>query len=534
MLGFLYHLAYIKKLIIYSKPSEKKDALASNTSEVKATPKFSFAETLANIAKPKEMPSSELPSKPEIIETPEEKAKRLRKEERRKLHVHFKPDDELVEIRMLTHDPEEDLGHDDTLTRDAGDLRGEARSFKMHRDQNERLDDDDEGMTAGAAAAATENTSFNAQPSQLDKDHRLETKTSTGNFSQPSQTQGASALDSVMKMFKDPNSSIRELLANRNPTQQPYQTQTSQPNQPQPYQQSSFPSSQGQTAPNSQARPTRTGYDLYYPSREEWWKLAGSLGKIDNREKIEQLFRLYPQKPPEQAPAPPPASMQSQQFQPHIPQAQSLPANMQALLAGLGNPVASQSAGAPGYPNSNTYQNQNQQQQLASAVSGLNMAQLQSLLGAASTQQQVQPPNLSPFPPFQTSFTQAQAPQAQGLDVQALLNQLALSQSTNPQQPGFGLQAGQQPAGFPPFNFGFQGGQTGANLQQPASNAPNYGYGFQGNQQTQPSSNQTQSYDNQPGGRHYKRKRDGDDADFQEGKNNRGGGKKAWRNNSHR
>ena len=454
--------------------------------------------------------------------------------------MHFKPDDELVEIRMLTHDPEEDLGHDDTLTRDAGDLRGEARSFKMHRDQSERLDDDDEGMTAGAAAAATENTSLNAQFGQPDSYRGSESKTSAGSFSQQSQTQGASAIDSVMKMFKDPNSSIRELLASRNPTQQSYHAQTPQFNLSQPNQQSSFFSSQGATPPT---RPPRTGYDLYYPPREEWWKLAESLGKIDSREKLEQLFRLHPQKPPEQPPAPPPASMQSQQYPPQISQAQNLPPNMQAILASLGNPTTSQATNIPGFSNFNAYPNTNpnQQQQLASAVSGLNMAQLQSLFAAASAQQQGQPPNPNPFPPFQAPFAQAHAPPTQNFDVQALLNQLAMNQFTNSPQPGFGLQTGQQPAAFSPSNFGIQGGQHGANMQQPPppDNA-NYGYNYQGNnQQPQGSNNQGLNYDNnqQGGGRHFKRKRDGDDADrneFHEGKNNRGGGKKVWRNNSHR
>ena len=511
------------RLIIFSKPSDHKDGVTASPSEVKAAPKFSFAETLANIAKPKETPSSDQPSKPELIETPEEKAKRIRKEERRKLRVHFKPDDELVEIRMLTHDPEEDLGHDDTLTRDAGDLRGEARSFKMHRDQNERLDDDDEGMTAGAAAAANENTSLNAQSGHFHDDRSSDLRYEAGSSSQSSQAHSDSALDSVMKMFKDPNSSIRDLLASRNPTSQPYQVHAPQPNQSQSYQPTSYPSSQPQRAPTPPARPPRTGYDLYYHPREEWWKLAGTVGKIDSREKLEQLFRLYPQKPPEQPPAPPPpASMQSQQFQPPNTQTSNLPPNMQALLAALGNVSASQAPPTGAFPNPNGFQNVNQQQ-LASVISGLNMAQLQSLFGAAAAPQPPQPPNPNPFAQFQAPFPQASAPQAQGIDVQALLNQLALNQTTNPQQP----------AGFPPLNFGFQGAQPGTNMQQPASN---YGFNYQSTQPSQgPNNNQTPNYDNQQGGRHYKRKRDGDDVnDFHEGKSNRGDRKKVWRNNSHR
>ena len=512
------------RLIIYSKPSDHKDGPTASASEVKAAPKFSFAETLANIAKPKETPSSDVPSKPEIIETPEEKAKRLRKEERRKLRVHFKPDDELVEIRMLTHDPEEDLGHDDTLTRDAGDLRGEARSFKMHRDQSERLDDDDEGMAAGAAAAANENTSLNAQSSLLNDDRSSNFRYESGSSPQISQGQSAAALHSVMKMFKDPNSSIRDIFGSRNPTSQPYQAQAPQSNQSQPYQPTSYPSSQTQRAPTPPTWPPRTGYDLYYPPIEEWWKLVATLGKIDSREKLEQLFRSYPQKPPEQPPAPPPpASMQSQQFPPLMSQAPGLPPNMQALLSTLGNASTSQPPAAGVFPNPNGFQNVNQQQ-FANAISGLSMAQLQSMFGAAPPPQPPQPSNSNPnsFPQFQPPFPQASASQPQGIDVQALLGQLAHNQAANPQLP----------AGFPPLNFGFQGGQPGTNMQQPP---PNYNFNYQGNQQSQgPNNQQAQNYDNhQQGSRHFnKRKREGDDInDFHEGKNNRSERKKQWRNN---
>lgn len=97
---------------------------------------------MANLNKQKEAQ----PSKSEEIrppETPEEKAKRLRKEERRKLRVSFKPDDSLVQIRTFVHDPDEEIGHNDSMMRDAGDSRGEGQMLKMHKDLDLMDDEDD-------------------------------------------------------------------------------------------------------------------------------------------------------------------------------------------------------------------------------------------------------------------------------------------------------------------------------------------------------------------------------------------------------
>lgn len=75
-------------------------------------------------------------------ETSEEKQKRLRKEQRRKLRVSFK-DDDLVQIREFVHDPEEELGHEDSQVRDVGDSRGEGQMLKMHRDLDLMDEDED-------------------------------------------------------------------------------------------------------------------------------------------------------------------------------------------------------------------------------------------------------------------------------------------------------------------------------------------------------------------------------------------------------
>lgn len=74
-------------------------------------------------------------------ETEEERQKRLRKEERRKLRVSWKPDDTLTEIRLFTHDPDEELGPQDGAQ--AGDVKGEGSVLKLHRDLDEMEDEDD-------------------------------------------------------------------------------------------------------------------------------------------------------------------------------------------------------------------------------------------------------------------------------------------------------------------------------------------------------------------------------------------------------
>ena len=130
------------------KGKDGKDVTASDTKgaatagSAASKPAFSFAETMANLNRQK----SDAPIKSEETrppETAEEKRKRLRKEQRRKLRVSFKADDELVEVRTFVHDPEEELGHDDSMVRDVGDSRGEGQMLKMHKDL-ELLDEEEE------------------------------------------------------------------------------------------------------------------------------------------------------------------------------------------------------------------------------------------------------------------------------------------------------------------------------------------------------------------------------------------------------
>ncbi|KAJ5288943.1 hypothetical protein N7478_001973 [Penicillium angulare] len=106
-------------------------------------PAFSFGDIMADLSKPKEAvvakPVEDLPP-----ETEEERKTRLRKEERRKLRVTWKPDESLTEVRLFTHDPEEELSPGDGSMRGVGDVKGEGSVLKLHKDL-EDLEEDDLG-----------------------------------------------------------------------------------------------------------------------------------------------------------------------------------------------------------------------------------------------------------------------------------------------------------------------------------------------------------------------------------------------------
>ena len=46
-------------------------------------------------------------------------------------------------MRTFEHDPEEELGHDDSMVRDVGDSRGEGQMLKMHKDLDLMDEDED-------------------------------------------------------------------------------------------------------------------------------------------------------------------------------------------------------------------------------------------------------------------------------------------------------------------------------------------------------------------------------------------------------
>ncbi|KAJ6058141.1 uncharacterized protein N7446_007724 [Penicillium canescens] len=108
-------------------------------------PAFSFGDLMADLNKPKETPAPK-PVEEQPPETEEERSKRLRKEERRKLRVTWKPDDSLTEVRLFTHDPDEELGPGDGSARGLGDIKGEGSVLKLHKDMDELEEDDLGGM----------------------------------------------------------------------------------------------------------------------------------------------------------------------------------------------------------------------------------------------------------------------------------------------------------------------------------------------------------------------------------------------------
>ena len=129
----------------YSSSTDKKNgSITAPTPAATVAPKasFSFAETMANLNRAKE----KSPEKTEDVkpsETEAERKWRLRKEERRKLRVSFKGDDELVQVKLIEHHADEELGHDDSMTRDVGDTRGEGQMLKMHKDLEDMDEDED-------------------------------------------------------------------------------------------------------------------------------------------------------------------------------------------------------------------------------------------------------------------------------------------------------------------------------------------------------------------------------------------------------
>lgn len=135
-----------RQSLTYVSSVNKEKRIVSAAASSSAKPAFSFAETIANLAKPKETEPTINPAEQAPLETEEEKAKRLRKESRRGLRVAFKPEDELVQLRYFTHDPEEELGHDANMVRDVADIGGEGRMFKQHKDMMD-VDDEDDGPT---------------------------------------------------------------------------------------------------------------------------------------------------------------------------------------------------------------------------------------------------------------------------------------------------------------------------------------------------------------------------------------------------
>ncbi|OLN93110.1 hypothetical protein CCHL11_07464 [Colletotrichum chlorophyti] len=104
----------------------------------------SIASLLDSINTPKpDGPSNQAKdsSKKDTTESPEEKVKRLRKEARRKLRVTWRPESELVQVRIFHKEAAED---EDNMTKDAADDRSEGMMLKQRANFNEDEDDEDD------------------------------------------------------------------------------------------------------------------------------------------------------------------------------------------------------------------------------------------------------------------------------------------------------------------------------------------------------------------------------------------------------
>lgn len=98
-----------------------------------------------NTTRPKTPPSAPKETKEfDRPETEEEKAKRLRKESRRKLRVSWKPEGELVDIKIFEKEDDEDEGRDSNMIRDAADDKSEGMVLKQRGRIEDEDDDDDE------------------------------------------------------------------------------------------------------------------------------------------------------------------------------------------------------------------------------------------------------------------------------------------------------------------------------------------------------------------------------------------------------
>jgi hypothetical protein len=124
-------------------PPEQKVKVEPKKPAPAPTKSFSFADTLANLDKPKDMGPIRKAEEERPKETEEEKKKRLRKESRRHLRVKWRPDQYLEEVRLFTHVAEEDLGHDSNMLLDAADVKNEGQMLKLHK--HLALDEDEDG-----------------------------------------------------------------------------------------------------------------------------------------------------------------------------------------------------------------------------------------------------------------------------------------------------------------------------------------------------------------------------------------------------
>ena len=128
------------------KPTKPSEASSKPSGEATPKPAFSFAEAIASLNKPKEteIRKRAADSPPE---TEEDRKKRLRKEARRHLRVRWKSEATLVETRLFTHDPEEELDMDHDMVR--ADLKNEGKMLKAGLGKSIEEEEEEEERAEG-------------------------------------------------------------------------------------------------------------------------------------------------------------------------------------------------------------------------------------------------------------------------------------------------------------------------------------------------------------------------------------------------
>ncbi|GKT60280.1 C-x8-C-x5-C-x3-H type zinc finger protein [Colletotrichum tofieldiae] len=132
-----------KKLVASAPPKPESKVPAAKAVATSGLASSSIASLLDSINTPKADGPSTQPKdsgKKDISETAEEKENRLRKEARRKLRVSWKPESELVQVRIFHKEAAEDQ---DNMTKDAADDRSEGMMLKQ-RSYNEDEDEDED------------------------------------------------------------------------------------------------------------------------------------------------------------------------------------------------------------------------------------------------------------------------------------------------------------------------------------------------------------------------------------------------------
>ncbi|KAG5950977.1 hypothetical protein E4U53_004066 [Claviceps sorghi] len=136
-----------KKVTAPGKSSAEGKVAASKSSSSSSSSALSGIASLLdsiNSKKPETVAAASKESKAsDSSETPVQRAKRLRKEARRKLRVSWKPEEELVQIKVFHKDDGEDEGRDVNMIRDAADDRSEGMVLKQRAGVDEDEDDDD-------------------------------------------------------------------------------------------------------------------------------------------------------------------------------------------------------------------------------------------------------------------------------------------------------------------------------------------------------------------------------------------------------